>query len=90
MRDRKRLLTSLILSTDSAGRDERGNVRDHGGPPKALSHKGQDPMGAKERTALATNIWLSAPPLHIPQLIAIAKHEVGRLVSGSEGVAAGL
>ena len=40
------LKRNLILSTDSAGSDERGDVRDHGGSPKALSNKGQGPMGA--------------------------------------------
>ena len=52
MRDRKwlkeaswSLPRSLILLTDSAGGDERVDVRDHGEPPKVLSHKDQGLMG---------------------------------------------
>ena len=46
VRDRQRLQKasrslprSLVLSTHCASNDECGDGRDHGGPPKALSHK---------------------------------------------------
>ena len=37
----RRLPSSLILRTNRACGDEHGDVRNHGRPPKALSHKGQ-------------------------------------------------
>ncbi|KAM9559297.1 LOW QUALITY PROTEIN: telomere length regulation protein TEL2 homolog [Salvelinus alpinus] len=38
---------SLVLCSNCASGDECGHVRDHGRPPKALSHKGQGPTGAR-------------------------------------------
>ena len=41
------LLQSFILSTHRVGSNERGDVRNHGGPPKILSYKSQDPTDAR-------------------------------------------
>lgn len=38
---------SLILRAHSAGGDELGDVRNHGGPPKTLSDEGLRPTGAR-------------------------------------------
>ena len=38
---------SLVLCTNCARGDKCGHVRDHGRPPKVLSHKGQRLMGAR-------------------------------------------
>lgn len=38
---------SLVLSTDRASGDKRCDIWNHSRPPKALSHKGQGPTGAR-------------------------------------------
>jgi hypothetical protein len=40
------LLRSLVLYTNRSSGDECRDVRDHGRPPKASSHKSQGPTGA--------------------------------------------
>ena len=60
LRDRQRLeeisrslSRSHVLRTNRASGDEYGDIRDHGRPPKALSHKIQGPTG----------VWKSGPSI---------------------------
>lgn len=61
-------------------------------PPKVLSQKGQGPTGAWVEDRGADCVKDKHPVIGtrtcfpIPQLSAVARHEVGRMVSGSMGL----